>query len=210
MRTRASTLVAIASLCWGTACAAPVDVARSPGTDLSRFHSWSWDPAGLEVEAGADSASLRAAVARVVERAMAARGFTRDDRAPDLRVQARVSVRRRVGVVRVPMAPNLVNSMNASASYLVEGSTLERRLFEDLRLGIGIRLPGGPLIWRATTGYSVELLEGRDLEQGILRLVDHIPPSASGSEGVPLPGPDPSTPEHPERLADTGARPPAR
>lgn len=205
---KASRLVALVSLGWGIACAAPVDVVQAPGADLSGLRRWSWDPAGVVVEASADAPALRAAVARVVEDALAARGFTRDDRAPEIWVQARVSIQSRVAVVRVPMAPYLLNSLNASASYLVEGSQLERRFFEDLRLGIGIRRPSGATIWRAVTGYSVEHREARGLDEGIARLVARVPRAEGGvTRPAPAPGWPGETPPatREERLAaDTG------
>jgi hypothetical protein len=163
-------LTSVVLTSFGVACATPVGIEQDPRADFSQFQTWDWQPEGLSVAAPEAPLVLAADVVRAIVQTLRDQGFERRKGDADFFVSIDLLLRRRYAIVEVPIAPYLLSSQNASASYWIEGSTKERRAFEDLTLVVGIHRGPGPAVWRGAASRSVEA--GVDLP--VQRVVDDL------------------------------------
>ena len=184
-------------------CSSPV-VLESSGPDaFVGARSWSWDANGIQIEADRDPERLRERVRRHVTKALAERGFVHDPQAPDFLVTALVQIKRRIEVAQRPMAMYQLDSHHSSATWQISGTTLEERVVEDVRIGLGIRESHGDGRWLAATGDVVEEVHGLPAERLVSSLLDALPMPPAGPVPDLLPQPGvPGPVLSPERLAD--------
>jgi hypothetical protein len=167
--------LALAWLC--AACTTTVDVVVDEREDFSRYRSWDWlpRPAPSVDEPQSLPPALDARLAWLVERSLRARGLERTGDGADFFVTYHLEGRRRAMIVDQPFAPYLLDSHHSSPSYWIEGSDRVTRIYEDLRLGIGVTDGRGRVTWQAWLEQSVEAGSGLPLEAAVAKLVERFP-----------------------------------
>ena len=190
----------------GVGCATKLDVVFDEREDFSRYRSWDWLRHGVpRVDAPqADAGALDAHLARLIERRLLESGFERAGDRADFLVTYRLGLRRRALLVNEPMAPYLLSSHHSSASYWIEGSQQVLRVYDDIRLLIGITDTDGRSIWHGTLERRVEYRPSLPLRDAVATLLERFPPA--------VPGPDPPQRERerpPERAGELPAGPAA-
>ena len=170
-------LVSIALAMSGLACASSTRVGLDESQDFSRFHAWDWHGRVAPLVDGQHGGGrdLDGLLSRLIERGLAARGYERSRRSPDFFVTYRFKLERRVKVVQVPMAPYLLSSHHSSASYWIEGSTTERRPYQDLKLAVAIVEPGGRVVWKGVLETEIDVGERPALGELVASVLERFP-----------------------------------
>lgn len=160
----------------GVGCTMSVDVAFDERRDFSHYRTWDWLSRGaFNVDAAAGTGhALEAQLARIIEKQLGERGFTRTDDGADFLVSYHLSVRPRTEVVNQPFAPYLLLSMDSSPSYLIEGSDTVVRRHKDFLLTIGLRA-GGEITWKGSLKDRVEGDAALPLEDCVATLLERFP-----------------------------------
>lgn len=180
--------IALAVMTLGSVgCSTLVDVTVDERADFSRYRTWRWVSRGVpQIDAPqSNRALLDALLTRLIEQGLEARGYERDGDPPDLLVDYRISLQRRLVLVDVPRAPYLLSSHNSSASYWIEGSETQKRLVSDLRLRIDVASAQGQLVWQAELQRRVEQGQDLDLDGAVTTLLDRFPERDSAHEAPP-------------------------
>jgi hypothetical protein len=178
----------------GVACATTVDVAFDERADFSRYRTWDWLPrAARTVEAPlSETRALDARLARLVERALRARGFERTDGRADFFVSYYLRVQREFVTVRETPAMQQLSSLHSSPSYWIQATRSERHTYERGHLAIVVAgRRQQRVIWRGE-------IEGRfredfspHLEEAVWSLLERFPPQTKPAAPAPAP-PSPS------------------
>jgi hypothetical protein len=168
------------------ACSTIVDVSVNAGTDLSSQRTWSWQTrAGGVVDAPRSRSALSTRLDRAVERELTVRGYQQVPQDADLRVMYHLSLQPRSESVQVPRAPYLLSSMSSSASYWIEGTDVEQRAYQQVRLGIHIRDPAGRELWSASLSEKVNEGQQLDLDAEVATLLRRLPDHAPAKPDAP-------------------------
>jgi hypothetical protein len=180
----------------GAGCATSVDVAFDEREDFSRYRTWNWLPRAaraVDTPLGPTPA-LDARLARLVERALRARGFERRDGPADLFVSYSLRVQREFVTVRETPALQQLSSLHNSPSYWIQAPRSELHIYERGHLTIVVAgRRQRRVIWRGE-------LEGRfrgdfspHLEEAVWSLLGRFPPptkppAPAPAAPVPFPG----------------------
>jgi hypothetical protein len=188
-RLLAARLAALLGVAWaglGVGCVSTLDVVSDEGEDFASYRTWDWLPRlANRVDAPhASEAALDARLARTIERTLAAEGFERDA-SPDFFVTYHLALRRHREIVNVPSAPYLLSSMNASASYWVERSHQEERVYEVVLLAIGVTRDGRSMPWHATLVRRIEDGATLPLDDAVETLLGRFPARGPASPTDP-------------------------
>jgi hypothetical protein len=195
----------------GVACATTVDVAFDERADFSRYRTWDWLPrAARTVEAPlSEKLALDARLARLVERALRARGFERTDGRADFFVSTYLRVQRESVIVNETPAMQQLSSFHDSPSYWIQATQSELRSYENGYLVIVVS--GGRqqrLIWRGEFAGRFREDFSPHLEEAVWSLLERFPPPpepAAPAPAPPSPSREPGTPEN-EREERTPSR----
>lgn len=183
MRT-ARPVLALLLLVLGIGCATQPKVAFDAHERFERFRTWNWRVTdAARVDAPQESAiALASALSQAIQEAMEARGFVRDPIAPDFTLTFHLSLQPRIEMVAVPRAPYLLSSYGSSGAFLIEGTDVEARSFEDLQLSIDVGLRNGPSVWKGAVRERVEKGQSPDLERAVEDLLKRLPPPSAAPE----------------------------
>jgi hypothetical protein len=196
----------------GVACATTVDVAFDERADFSRYRSWDWLPrAARTVDAPVgEMRALDARLARLVERALRARGFERTDGRADFFVSYYFRVQREFVIVNETPAMQQLSSFHDSPSYWIQATKSELHTYERGYLAIvvsGSRQQR--LIWRGEFEGRFREDFSPHLEEAVWSLLERFPPPppAAPAPAPPPPSREPETPEneHPEKRPSRSA-----
>jgi hypothetical protein len=181
-------------------CVSTVRVTVQESETLSALSTWDWLPPGSSPRAGVvaphrDEADLHAELGRLVAEELRSHGYARSADAGFHVIFQLVLEPRRV-IVQRPRAPYLLSSMNQSASYWIEGTDEEIRIYESFRLVIAIVDETGRIAWRGVFDRQVDEGKPLSLDRAVAALVARLPagpdpgavPAAPGSR-VPAPAP---------------------
>jgi hypothetical protein len=165
-------------LALGVGCASTVDVVYDERQDFSSYRTWDWLPQDLpSIDAPHSNAdALDARLMRLIERELVASGFPRAGAGPpDFFVTYHLALRRRSVLIDEPAAPYLLSSLHSSPSYWIEGSRKAKRVYEDVRLAIGMSEGRGRMIWRALLQRTLEDPSLLPLDADVATLLARIP-----------------------------------
>jgi len=170
------------------ACASPVDVTWDPRADFSRYATWDWLPElsrALDTEAPApDPRSAGSVLVRHVERALAAKGLSRDRLGADLLVGARLRVKRRLVLTQQTGAVQHLSSMHDSPSYDLQTTRTELEPYEKGRLEIAVASSrDGRVVWRGVIEREVRGEITDNLGELVSRLLARFPPDDDEPRG---------------------------
>jgi hypothetical protein len=170
-------LVAILLACLAAGCTTTVDVVSDGLEDFSSLRSWEWLPVSKPNVVTEDGSvrGLDARVSALVEQELLERGFARGGGNPDFYVSYHLVLSSRKVVIDVPMAPYLLSSHNASASFWIEGSRKETVVRQDLRLSVGVSDTRGRMIWEATLLQRQQSGPPIGLEEAVATLCARLP-----------------------------------
>ena len=82
----------------------------------------------------------------------------------------------------MPRAPYLLSTYSQAGAYLIEGTDVVERSFEDLQLSIDVGLRHGPPVWKGAVRERVEAGEAPELEQAVQDLIRRLPPPTAPGE----------------------------
>ena len=161
----------------GVGCASEVRVHFDERADFSRYHTWAWLPdSASRVDAPhANSPALTTRLARLIEEQLGKRGYDRTAEHADFFVSYQLVLRRHEMAIEVPRAPYLFSSYNSSASYWIEGSETQYRVYEDLQLLVRIIEANGRITWQAAVERRSEGGFDRNLEDLVTALLERLP-----------------------------------
>jgi len=190
---------ALAAALASTACTTRLDVTTDEREAIARLRTWDWLPSGYAPRPGVDAplrdaAVLHAQLGRLIATTLDAQGYPRSRRADAFVIYHLVLTPRRVAV-RVPRAPYLLSSMNHTASWWIEGSDEEIRIYEDFRLVIALVDREDVLLWRGV--FEQQVSEGMDLSLGeaVGRLLRRLPARVVETEEGDAPREAPPSPQ---------------
>ena len=150
---RSDRIAAVVFLTLSVACASP-DISVDERADLSRYRTWSWLPGKarfVEAHNAAAVPALEGDLARLVERALALRGFERVEGEPDLRVGAMLVVRLEHETVYETGAVEHLSSLHHSPSFEVQATVPRTQVYERARLALFVADPKlDRLVWQGT------------------------------------------------------------
>jgi hypothetical protein len=197
-------LVSLAS----AGCMSPVRVTVEEPGRLDGLRTWDWLPPGSSPQAGVDApqrneADLHAQLGRLIAQELRRRGYERSGDA-DLHVIFQLVLEPRRVIVQRPRAPYLLSSMNQSASYWIEGTDEEIRIYESFRLVIGIVDEPGQLVWRGVLDRQVDEGKALSLDHAVARLLDRLPAGAEPGAVEPTPVPPAPDAARPVRASAPG------
>ena len=172
-------LVALSVACLVSGCTSTVDIGFEDRNTLSHYSTWDWRPDAMPtVEADPfDERPLRAQLNQLIEQALQGRGFERAHHHADIFLTYHLARRRRVEVVNVPMAPYYLSSHHGSASYWIEGTNKERRVYWELRLAIVVTQADGRTLWQASLERRANESSRIPLEEVVAALIEQLPGS---------------------------------
>jgi hypothetical protein len=178
-RSQLSILIFLALLAsQGLACLASTRVDYDQKEDFSQYRTWSWakqEGARVEAPHRIDPQAIDTFLAGHIKMSMAERGYEYVDEGGDFLLAFELELLRRNEAVDVPMAPDLVSSYNSSASYWVEGSNTEPRVFDDVQLSLEAIDKTGRSIWRASLAEPIETNDKIPLEEEVSNLLERFP-----------------------------------
>lgn len=174
----------------GVACATTVDVAFDEGEDFSRYRTWDWLPrAARTVNAPlGQGPALDARVARLVERALRARGFERTDGRADLFVSYYLQVQRELVTVRETPAMQYLSSFHSSPSYWIQATQSRLHTYERGRLVIVVSgRRQQRVIWRGEIEGRFQGDFSPHLREVVWSLLERFPPPRKAATPAPAP-----------------------
>ena len=148
---RAVHFAAVLLAAFGVACASRVDVRIDQRKDFAGLRTWDFltSRSGNVRAPDGDRILLNAAVTRLVERCLEARGFERVTEQPDFYVSYFLEVWRQVVVTAETPAMESLFSMNDSASYEIQTTRRRVEIHEQGRLTIFVTDSGAQaVVWR--------------------------------------------------------------
>jgi hypothetical protein len=178
----------------GVACATTVDVAFDEREDFSRHRTWDWLPrAARAVDAPLGHApALDARLARLVERALRARGFERSDERADLLVSYYLRVQREFVSVSETPAMQHLSSFHSSPSYWIQAPQSKLETYERGHLVIVVAgRRQQRVIWRGEIKGRFRGDFSPHLEEVVWSLLERFPPQTKPAAPAPVP-PSPS------------------
>jgi hypothetical protein len=162
--------------------------------DFSRYRTWDWLPRAARVVDAplSHTPALDARLARLVERALRARGFERTHGPADFFVSYYLRVQREFVTVRETPAMQQLSSLHSSPSYWIQATRSELHTYERGHLAIVVAgRRQQRVIWRGE-------IEGRfredfspHLEEVVWSLLERFPPQTKPAAPAPAP-PSPS------------------
>jgi hypothetical protein len=192
---RGAVHLAAAIFAWlGVACATTVDVAFDEEEDFSRYRTWDWLPrAARAVDAPlGHTPALDARLARLIERALRARGFERSDGPADLFVSYYLRVQREFVTVRETPAMQLLSSFHSSPSYWIQATQSELHSYERGHLTIVVAgRRQQRVIWRGEFEGRFREAFAPHLEEVVWSLLERFPPQTKPAAPAAAP-PSPS------------------
>lgn len=199
----AAHLVAILLAGLGVACMTTVQVAFDEGEDFSTYRTWDWQPdRARTVDAPfSDARALDAALARLVEGALRARGFARSRDPVDFFVAIHLRVEREFVTVHETGAMQVLSSLHDSPSYWVQATKRVVRRYERAQLAIVVTdRHGQRRVWRGEFQGRFSGDFAPHLGDAVSRLLERFPPATKPA--APTPGPRPgNAPERSHKQA---------
>ncbi len=170
-------VVSLFLVCLGVACTTIVDVMVDEREDFSRYQTWNWSPpVGPSVDAPAGRAPmLDARLVRLVEGSLRERGFERAGEGADFFVAYHLRVERRAVKVDQPFASYTLDSHHSSPSYQIEGTNTVTRIYDDIRLGIGVSNGRGRITWQGWLEQRVEAGNDLPLDAAVAKRLSRFP-----------------------------------
>lgn len=182
-RTFLITPIAIGLAALGVGCATSSNVAFDRKADFSGYARWDWLPSPVPPVSSPhhQSRALATRMTEGIEREMEGHGFERSRDGADFYVGYHLGLQRLAKMVNVPLAPYLLSSMNSSASYWIEGTKAEKRVFEHMQLAIHIADARGRVVWQGSVTRRLEKGSSIPLDGAISEILDEFPPETSRS-----------------------------
>jgi hypothetical protein len=172
------------------------DISVDEREEFSRYATWDWAPRTDRAvdTSGSDGGGLDRELALLVERELERRGFERVHRRPDLRVGARLEVRREEVIRYETAALEQLSSLHSSPSFQVQKTVKRRQTYERSRLVIvATDARRCRIVWE---GALEERFLGRfspHLKRTVASLLERFPPAGRASTGGPPHDRDPGT-----------------
>lgn len=171
MRLFISTGIVCLIVGFNLSCSSFVDITPREMETVSNARTWSFlrhDPPLPEYVEGVapeftyrvtspnhDARSFDAKIASYIEDELEQRGFEQVAGDADLYVDYQLTLMPLSRSVEVPFAQRFVPSFSTSNSYIVEGTNLERRDSQELKLEIDFRERRGRIVWSADGARSI-------------------------------------------------------
>jgi hypothetical protein len=169
---------------FGVACAPPVAVEFDERVDIARYRAWDWLPraAGSVDAPENDAPALDERLARLVERALQARGFERKRGRAEFFVSYYLRVEREVVSFSETPAIQELSSHHSSPSYQIQATRRELRTYEKGHLAIvvaGVRQRR--VIWRGDFEERFRDDFAPHLEEAVQNILDRFPRADPGA-----------------------------
>jgi len=182
-------IVAVLFLSLGVACTTRPEIDYDERQDFSHYRTWAWFPGVARVIDAPDAnvAELDRDMARLVERALERRGFERVRGRSDLRVGAKLEVRREEVTTYETGAMEQLSSLHSSPSYQVQATVQRRRTYEYSRLvifAIDPRLVR--IVWRGVLDERFPDQFSPHLQRTIVSLMERFPPASRAAPDAPV------------------------
>ncbi len=170
-------IVSIALAVSGLACATTTRVSFDESADCSSFRTWDWLGRVARLVDGqrGGGPDLDGLLSHLIQRSLAARGYERSRGHPDFFVTYDFKLQRRTRIVEVPRAPYLLSSHHSSASYWIEGSDTELRVYRDLRLSVAVVEPGGRIVWKGVLRRELHEGQKSGLAEAVANVLGRFP-----------------------------------
>jgi hypothetical protein len=145
--------------------------------DFSRLRTWDWHGRVERLIGGAHPGrgNLDTLLGGLIERSLFERGYRRSRTAPNFFVTYDFRLQRRVRLVDLPRAPQLLSSHHSSPSYWIEGTETARVLYRKLQLSVAVMEPGGKMVWKGVVERDVQDGQQVALADLVSRVVERFP-----------------------------------
>jgi hypothetical protein len=172
-----------------------VDIAFDDRQDFSGYRTWGWLSRAAKVEAApSEEPALDALTSRLVDRELRGRGLVLAHDGADLLVSYALRIQRQVVAVNETSAENLLPSLHASPSYLIQVTTTRVEVYDSGHLQIVVTDGrSGRVVWRGDLWARHRENFARHLPDHVSRLLGQFPEATPASE--PSSPPLPSKPE---------------
>ncbi|MFT5694103.1 MAG: hypothetical protein ACI9QQ_000073 [Myxococcota bacterium] len=194
MRLLVSTGIVCLLVGFNVGCASLVEITPREMDTVSEARTWSFlrhePPLAVSDAASApeftyrvtspnhDARSFDAKIASHIERELEQRGFVQVAADADLYVDYQLTLTPLSRWVEVPFAQRFVPSFSTSNSYIIEGTNLQRRDSQELKLEIDFRERRGRIVWRAEGARSIADGGKVYLQDDVAAVLDRLPASS--------------------------------
>ena len=173
--------IALATL---VACSTTVHVVVDERADFSRYHTWDWQPRNSSpIRAPySDERAVRERLSGLIELALHARGFVRDQDRPDFLVDYALALERELVEVEINRGIREISTFTTEGTFQVQSSKIELRTYETGHLVLSLfPSTGGSRIWRSVLTRRVRDSFEPDLEIAVEKLIERLPTEMAGA-----------------------------
>lgn len=167
--------IALATL---VACSTTVHVVVDEHTDFSRYGTWDWLPRSASpIRAPlSDERAVRERLSGLIELALHARGFVRDQARPDFLVDYALAIERELVEVEINRGVQEISSFTSAGTFRIQSFESELRTYETGHLALALfEVTGRSRIWQGLLTRRVRNSFEPDLEIAVEKLVDRLP-----------------------------------
>ncbi|MCH7868915.1 MAG: DUF4136 domain-containing protein [Myxococcales bacterium] len=178
----------LATLAYGCATKAILQVERDPAADFSQYSTWSWFP--IPSDDDRDRSESERELSRLVweqiVREFAKRGFHYQRQGADLGVGARLRVGREKHVISQIQAIETLNSLHTSPSYEIQATNHEVKFYERGRLTIRVtELRRNQEVWRGEYTDTPREIFAPHAKEAVTITLESFPGISKGSDPAP-------------------------